>query len=121
MFGKGVYQEEEVLLRDIIRSIDKKLDYSVKEGAGSHFNVTLKLRGHQGDVSLDIEDLKAAKSDMIRRHQFRQKIKHCRDHIDRSRYDDDVLGIKPAKILRSAPKPEPMPSRGGFGRNMRKS
>ena len=27
MFGKGVFQEEENLLRDIIRSIDKKVDY----------------------------------------------------------------------------------------------
>lgn len=120
MFGKGVYQEEEVLLRDIIRSIDKKLDYSVKEGEGSHFNVTLKLRGHQGDVLLDLEDLTAAKSDMIRRHQFRQKIKNCRDHIDKTRYGSDVLGLRSAKILRAAPKPEPMPSRGGFSRGPRK-
>jgi hypothetical protein len=35
MFGKGVYQEEENLLRDIIRSIDKKVDYTAKEGQGS--------------------------------------------------------------------------------------
>ena len=37
MFGKGVYQEEELLLREIVRSIDKKADYTVREGEGSRF------------------------------------------------------------------------------------
>jgi hypothetical protein len=60
MFGKGVFQEEEILLRDIIRSIDKKLDYSAKEGEGSKFSVHVKLRNHEADVVLDLEDLKAA-------------------------------------------------------------
>jgi hypothetical protein len=36
MFGKGVNQEEEMLLRDIIRSIDKRIDHSAQEGEGSH-------------------------------------------------------------------------------------
>jgi hypothetical protein len=31
MFGKGVHQEEEGLLRDIIRSINKKIDYTACE------------------------------------------------------------------------------------------
>lgn len=116
MFGKGVFQDEEKLLREILRSIDKRVDFSAKEGEGTRFMVHLKLRSLEGDVMLDLEDLKAAKNDMIRRHQIRQKIKARCEHLDKSRYGDDVLGLKPAKILRAAPKPEPMAQRSGFGR-----
>ena len=61
MFGKGVHQEEEVLLRDIIRSINKKIDYTAREGEGTRFTLHLKLRGHETDVALDLEDLELAK------------------------------------------------------------
>lgn len=120
MFGKGVFQEEETLLRDIIRSIDKKVDYSAKEGDGTRFTVHVKLRGHEGDVVLDLEDLKAAKSDMVRRHQIRQKIKARYDHLDKSRYVADVLDLRSARLLKASPKPEPMAQRGGFGRGPRR-
>jgi hypothetical protein len=120
MFGKGVFQEEENVLRNIIRSIDKRVDYSAKEGEGSRFTVHVKLRNHEADVILDLEDLKAAKLDMVRRHQIRQKIKARCDHLDKSRYADDILGLKPARILKASPKPEPMAQRGGFGRGPRR-
>jgi hypothetical protein len=120
MFGKGVFQEEENLLRDIIRSIDKRVDYTAKEGEGTRFTVHVKLRSHEADVVLDLEDLKAAKSDMVRRHQIRQKIKARCDHLDKSRYVADVLGLKSARLLKAAPKPEPMAQRGGFGRGPRR-
>jgi hypothetical protein len=116
MFGKGVFQEEENLLRDIIRSIDKRVDYSAKEGEGTKFIIYLKLRGHEGEVIVDMEDLRAAKEDMIRRHQIRQKIKARCEHLDKSRYGDDILGLRSAKILRAAPKLEPMAQRSSFGR-----
>lgn len=114
MFGKGVFQEEENLLREIIRSIDKRLDYSAREGEGSKFTIRVKLKNHEGDIMLDLEDLKAAKTDTIRRHQIRQKIKARCDHLDKSHYGEDILGLKSAKILRASPKPEPMAQRGGF-------
>ena len=116
MFGKGVFQEEENLLRDIVRSIDKRIDYSAKEGDGTKFTIHIRLRNHEGEIRLDLEDLKSAKTDIIRRHQIRQKIKARCEHLDKSRYGDDILGIRPAKILRASPKPEPMTQRGGFGR-----
>lgn len=116
MFGKGVFQEEETLLRDIIRSIDKRVDYSAKEGAGTLFTLHVKLRGHEADVVLDLEDLKAARTDMVRRHQIRHKIKARCDHLDKTRYGADVLGLKSARILRAAPKPEAPAYRGGLGR-----
>ena len=119
MFGKGVHQEEEGLLRDIIRSINKKIDYTAREGEGTRFTLHFKLRGHETDVLLDLEDLKVAKTDMAKRHQVRQKIKARYDHLDRSRYADDILGLKPAKLLRASPKPEPIQQRG-FGRSPRR-
>ena len=97
MFGKGVFQEEENLLRDIVRSVDKRIDYSAKEADGTKFSIHVKLRNHEGEIILDLEDLKAAKTDMIRRHQIRPKIKARCEHLDKSRYGDDVLGLKPAK------------------------
>ncbi|HXT55423.1 MAG TPA: hypothetical protein VN826_13035 [Candidatus Eisenbacteria bacterium] len=120
MFGKGVFQEEENLLRNIIRSIDKRVDYSAKEGEGSRFTVHIKLRAHEDDVVLDLEDLKAAKTDTVKRHQIRQKIKAKTDHLNKSRYVDDILGLKPARLLKASPKPEPMMQRGGFGRGPRR-
>jgi len=119
VFGKGVYQDEEILLREIVRSITKKVDYTAREGEGSRFYLQLNSRGHQGLVALDIEELKAAKTDMVKRHQIRQKIKSNYDHLDKSRYGDDILGLKPARLLRASPKPEPIAQRG-FGRAPRR-
>ena len=120
MFGKGVYQDEEALLREIIRSINKKLDYAAREGEGSRFTLHVSLRGHETDIALDLEDLKAAKSDLVARHQIRQKIKARYDHLDKSRYGEDILGLKPAKLLRASPKPEISTQHRGFGRSPRR-
>ncbi len=120
MFGKGIYQEEETLLREIIRTINKRIDYTAREGEGSRFSLHMSLRGHDADISLDLDDLKAAKTDMAKRHQIRQKIKARYDHLDKSRYADDVLGLKPAKLLRASPKPEPSSQQRGFGRSPRR-
>jgi hypothetical protein len=120
MFGKGIFQEEENLLRNIVRSIDKRVDYSAKEGEGSRFTLRIKMRNHEADVVLDLEDLKSARTDMVRRHQIRQKIKARCDHLDKSHYGDDVLGLKSARILRASPKPEAPAHRGGFSRGPRR-
>jgi hypothetical protein len=120
MFGKGLYQEEEALLREIVRSIDKKIDYSAREGEGSRFNLHLTVRGLQADVLLDMENLTAARTDMVARHHIRQKIKARYDHLDKSRYGGDILGLKPARLLRAAPKPEATSPQRGFGRGPRR-
>ena len=119
MFGKGLYQEEEALLHEILRTIDKKLEYTAREGEGSRFSLHVKLRNHEGDIALDLEELKAAKADMIKRHNIRQKIKARCDHLDKSRYGADILGLAPAKLLRASPKLEPTMQRG-FGRAPRR-
>ena len=81
MFGKDLQREEETLLRDIIDSIDKKIDYSAREGEGSRVTLHLSLRGHQSDVRLDLTELKLARTDLSKRHQIRQKIKAEYDHL----------------------------------------
>ena len=120
MFGKGVNQEEELLLGNIIRNINKKIDHSAHEGEGSRFTLRLSFRGHEGDLILDLEDLKQAKSDIVKRHQIRQKIKARCDHLDKSRYGEDILGLKPARLLRASLKLEPVVYRGGFERGPRR-
>jgi hypothetical protein len=80
----------------------------------------LSLRGHQSDVSIDLDDLKRARTDMAKRHQIRQKIKAKYDHLDKSRYGADILGLKPAKLLRSSPKPEPSVQQRRFGRSAKR-
>jgi hypothetical protein len=120
MFGKGVHQEEEALLRDIVRSINKKIDYTAREGEGSRFTLHLKLRSHETDVSLNLGDLEIARNDMARRHQVRQKIKARYDHLDKSRYGADILELKSAKLLRASPKPEPSSQQRGFRRSPRR-
>ena len=119
MAGPGVLKEEDVTLREIMRSIDKKVDYTVRERADSTLTLHLSLRGHDATVVVSLDDLKAAKQDLVRRHQVRQKIKAYRDHMDHSRYAKDVLGTKAAKLLRSSPRPESLPQRG-FGRGPRR-
>ena len=114
MFGKGVHQEEEVLLRDIIRSINKKIDYTAREGEGTRFTLHLKLRSHETDVALDLEDLELAKEDMARRHQIRQKIKARYDHLDKSRYGEDILRAQTRKTLARIAKTRAQHTAAGF-------
>lgn len=122
MFGQGTLKEEDGMLREIIRSIDKKLDYAVRQGGEreqSSLTLQLSLRTHQATLTLSLDDLKAAKNNLAKRHQIRQKIKARRDHMDDSRFMSDVLGTKAARLLKGSSKPEPPPQRG-FGRGFRR-
>lgn len=116
MFGQNAFKEEDATLREIVRSIDKKMDYTAREGEGATVILQLTLRGHETTMSVSLENLQAAKTDLVKRQQLRQKIKARRDHIDNSRFAKDVLGLKAARLLRSAPKPEISLPRRGFGR-----
>jgi hypothetical protein len=87
------------LLKSIIRSIDKKLEYnfvdSTQEG---RFSLRLTTRGKNGMVSLLTHDLRSALTDDVRKNAIRQKIKSIRDHM-LSVYVKDVMGRKMAKML----------------------
>src|SRR5581483_4912500 len=90
------------LLRRIIRSIDKRLEYNLidptQEG---RFSLRLSTRGRAGVVSLSTRDLRSALLDDVRKNAIRQKIKSARDHL-LSNYVDDVMGRKVARLLTAA-------------------
>lgn len=90
------------LLRKIIRSIDKRLEYKVIDSAQEgRFALQLTLRGRVGSLSLLSADLRSALADDVRKNAIRQKLKNTRDHL-LSHYEDDVIGIKDARILKHA-------------------
>ena len=90
------------LLRSIIRSIDKKLEYNLLDPTQEgRFSLRLSTRGREGTVSLRTEDLRIGLLDNARRNIIRQKIKSARDHL-LSNYVVDVMGNKMAKMLKLA-------------------
>jgi len=90
------------LLRTIIRSIDKKLEYSLVDPTQEgKFSLKLATRGREGLVSIRTDDLRRAVIDDVRRNNIRQKIKSVRDHL-LSNYVVDVMGKKLARMLKKA-------------------
>lgn len=124
MQARDVLKEDEATLREIIRTIDKKLDYTLRDGAEGgerNFLLHLVMQRREGDVTLSIDDLKAAKNDLVHRNEIRQKIKRLRDHmIGDAHLLKDVLGTKAARILQHSSKPEETFQRQGFRRSPRR-
>jgi hypothetical protein len=90
------------LLRRIIRSVDKKLEYQFLDSAhDGKFSLRLTIRGRTGVVSLVTNDLRSALSDDVRKNVIRQKLKSTRDHL-LSNHVADVLGKKMARMLAQA-------------------
>lgn len=90
------------LLRRIIRSIDKKLTYSLVDSAQEgRFSLQLTVRGRAGVISLLSSDLRSALVDDVRRNSVRQKLKSVRDHL-LSNYVEDVTGKKMARMLKES-------------------
>jgi hypothetical protein len=90
------------LLRGIIRSIDKKLEYSlVDQNEEGRFSLLLSTRGREGTVSLLTEDLRMAGVDRVLKNSIRQKIKSRRDHL-LSTYVVDVMGKRMARMLKAS-------------------
>jgi hypothetical protein len=92
------------LLRVIIRSIDKKLEYRLMDQTQEgRFALQLATRGREGIVSLRTDELRAAAASATSKNAIRQKIKSKRDHL-LSNYVPDIVGTKVAKLLKqSAP------------------
>ena len=123
MHARDVLKDDEATLREIIRTIDKKLDYALRDGAeGGERNFTLHLvmQRREGNVTLSIDHLKAAKDDLVRRNEIRQRIKRLRDQMGNTGLLKDVLGTKAARILRHSSKPEEAFQRQGFRRSPRR-
>jgi len=90
------------LLRKIIRSVDKKLEYNLVDSTQEgRFSLRLSTRGRARIVSLLTNDLRSALVDDVRRNTLRQKIKSTRDHL-LSNYVEDVMGKKMARMLKES-------------------
>jgi hypothetical protein len=102
MTDREVVKQTAELLRGIIRSIDKKLEYSLMDQTQEgRFSLRLSSYGREGVVSLLTDDLRAAGQNSVRRNAIRQKIKSTRDHL-LSNYVVDVMGKRVAKMLKQA-------------------
>lgn len=90
------------MLRTIIRSIDKKLEYHLIDPAQEgRFSLRLTIRGRVGTVSLLSGDVRLALHDDVRKNAIRQKIKSARDHL-LSNYVVDVMGRRETRMLKRA-------------------
>lgn len=115
MIEREVARQTAELLKGIIRSVDKNLEYSlVDQTQEGRFSLRLSSHGREGVVSLLTDDLRAAAHDNVRKNAIRQKIKSRRDHL-LSNYVVDVMGRKAAKMLKTAGGSEDE-SRGSFFR-----
>ena len=102
MTEREAVKQSAELLRGIIRSIDKKLEYNLLDPTQEgRFSLRLSTRGREGTVSLRTDDLRMAVLDNVRKNIVRQKIKSARDHL-LSNYVVDVMGRKLAKMLKVA-------------------
>jgi hypothetical protein len=102
MNEREVVKQTAEVLRGIIRSIDKKLEYSlVDQTQEGRFSLRLSSRGREGIVSILTEDLRMAGQNAVRKNAVRQKIKSTRDHL-LSNYVVDVMGKRVAKMLKKA-------------------
>jgi hypothetical protein len=118
MTGREVIKENEAMLRGIVRSIDKNLDYSTSEtaqGETPRFTVQLLLRGRRAVVSLALDDLIAAAQDVVRRNAVRQKIKSVHDHM-MDTHVVDVMGNKTARMLKESAASQEAFQRPNFNR-----
>ncbi len=100
MTEREIVKHTAELLRSIIRSIDKKLEYSLMDQTQQgRFALRLTTRGREGVVTLRTDDLRAAADSATSKNVIRQKIKSKRDHL-LSNYVVDVMGTNIAKLLR---------------------
>ena len=100
MTEREAVKQSAELLRSIIRSIDKKLEYNLLDPTQEgRFSLRLSTRGREATVSLRTDDLRFAVLDNVRKNMIRQKIKSIRDHL-LSNYVVDVMGKKVAKMLK---------------------
>ena len=102
MTEREMVKQTAEVLRSIIRSIDKKLEYSlVEQTQEGRFSLRLSSRGREGVVSILTDDLRLAGQNAVRKNAVRQKIKSTRDHL-LSNYVVDVMGRKVARMLKKA-------------------
>jgi hypothetical protein len=120
MTGREVIDKNQAILKQIIRSIDKKLDYSVIDvNDGPRFALKLTLRGREATVSVSLEDLKLAAENAVHKNAVRQKIKSTHDHMMDS-HVSDVMGKKVARMIKASAGAQESFHRSSFQRSPRR-
>lgn len=105
MYAHAVPKGDEETLKQIIRSVDKRLSYSVLDGVDGKapiFVLHLTSKAWEGTMNVGLHDLQAAKNDLVSRNKIRQRIKRLRDHMWDNRLVKDVMGTKVAGMLKEA-------------------
>jgi hypothetical protein len=103
------------VLRSVIRSIDKRAEYTttVIEGDRPGVAVTLSMRKRSTTVTIPAETLAAAGQNSIRRNQLRTTLKQA---LDKMQFV--VMPVASTKLLRAKTAPDGFfrPPSGGRGR-----
>lgn len=103
------------ILRSVIRSIDKRAEYTTAlvEGDRPGVSVTVSMRKRSTTVTIPIETLAAAEQNTIRRNQLRTTLKHAMD-----RMQFVATPVASTKLLRAKTAPDGFfrPPSGGRGR-----
>jgi hypothetical protein len=78
-----VLEDAETILRPLIRSIDKRAEYTTKPAEGDRpgVAVTLSMRKRSATVTIPVEDLTAASQNSMRRNQLRTTLKRALDRM----------------------------------------
>jgi hypothetical protein len=75
-------EELKSVLRSLIRSIDRKADFSVAPQAGEEsVSVTMALRKNKTTVVVQAQQIEAAAQDAMRRSQLRNVLKRAIDRM----------------------------------------
>ena len=113
-----VLQNAKDLLRTLIRSIDKKVEYTltVAEGERSGISVGLALGKRSTNVTIAADDLEAAVQSSMRRSQIRTTLKQA---VDRMTFQSTPVAS--TRMLRAKTQTDgffrpPQGARGGGGR-----
>ena len=102
MTEREAVKQSAELLRGIIRSIDKKLEYNLLDPTQEgRFSLRLSTRGREATVSLRTDDLRMAVLDNVRKNVGPAKDQE-RARSLLSNYVVDVMGRKVAKMLKLA-------------------
>ncbi|MBM4265740.1 MAG: hypothetical protein FJ144_03845 [Deltaproteobacteria bacterium] len=96
-------QEDTELLRELIKSIDKKLDWETLSSRDERVRIT--LRSHFGETVAEIPhaELEAAREDGVARNRLRERLKRARKRI---------VDAKPPYMPWRLPKIEPIGAPG---------
>ena len=111
----NILEEAEEIVRPLIRSIDKRAEYTTKltDGERPAVSVAVSLRKRSTTVTIPVEELKAAAQSSMRRNQVRTTLKRA---MDRMMFEK--LHVASTKMERPATTGEGFfrPPTGGRGR-----